>query len=214
MEKCYICDALGDTKEHVPPKSFFPSDYRFGLVTVPSCSVHNLDNAPDVEYVRNIIVQHHETNEVAREHFQGKVIASYLHSPKLLTRTYRDSLPCTLDGQETRIIPTDMVRFERVMEAIAYAVYYKDFGKTFSGKWNIWATNLQMVNGENDPAVIKFRAMLHTIQFLDQFVEKPTPQPQVFRYGFFPKDEEKPIYRLQFYGGFNVYAFPERETGL
>jgi hypothetical protein len=57
-DTCYACDQPATTKEHAPPYSFFPKGKRQNLITVPSCSVHNCDNAPDVEYVRNAIAFH------------------------------------------------------------------------------------------------------------------------------------------------------------
>jgi hypothetical protein len=58
MNKCYMCDAAGTTKEHAPPDCFFPKGYRAGLWTVPSCDAHNSRNSKDVEYVRNVITSH------------------------------------------------------------------------------------------------------------------------------------------------------------
>lgn len=39
--KCYMCECEGTTKEHVPPRCFFPKQKRVNLFTVPSCKKHN-----------------------------------------------------------------------------------------------------------------------------------------------------------------------------
>lgn len=33
MATCYMCDATATTKEHAPPKSFFPPSNRVNLTT-------------------------------------------------------------------------------------------------------------------------------------------------------------------------------------
>jgi len=35
IPSCYMCERTATTREHVPPKSFFPEGYRTNLVTVP-----------------------------------------------------------------------------------------------------------------------------------------------------------------------------------
>ena len=51
---CYECGATLDkeslTKEHVPPKSFFPKSDRDSLITVPACVKHNGGKSDDDEY--------------------------------------------------------------------------------------------------------------------------------------------------------------------
>jgi hypothetical protein len=56
---CYYCNEIATTKEHTPPKCFFPKkkdlpsgspDYRKNLITVPSCEKHNTGRSKDDEY--------------------------------------------------------------------------------------------------------------------------------------------------------------------
>ena len=55
--KCYVCGREATSREHVPPRCFFPDDnrYRKQLITVRSCTEHNEDTSLDDEYVRNVI---------------------------------------------------------------------------------------------------------------------------------------------------------------
>ena len=52
---CYYCGIKLQpntlTKEHVPPKVFFPNTDRDNLITVPSCHLHNSGKSNDDEYV-------------------------------------------------------------------------------------------------------------------------------------------------------------------
>ncbi len=43
MATCYFpgCENHANTKEHIPPKSFFPDSKKINLMTVKSCKVHN-----------------------------------------------------------------------------------------------------------------------------------------------------------------------------
>lgn len=62
-----MCAAEGLTREHVPPRCFFPKPYPKNMVTVPSCQMHNNDISKDVEYVRNIIAGSEGINDVGLE---------------------------------------------------------------------------------------------------------------------------------------------------
>ena len=45
------CQRRGTTREHIPPKSFFPKDQRNQLLTVKSCELHNNKKSSDDIYV-------------------------------------------------------------------------------------------------------------------------------------------------------------------
>ena len=90
------------------------------------------------------------------------------------------------------------------MEAVAYSLYYKDFGKTYLGAWEIFCPQLlspplfqTKPNGWEE-----VRASFREIPYK----EMPTPQPKVFRYGIHKWDDEKLTYVFEFYGGFIVNA--------
>jgi hypothetical protein len=68
--KCYMCAADATTREHVPPKSFFPRGHRDNLVTVPSCVAHNHDQSLDIEYVRTLIAGFYGTNARQNRHLK------------------------------------------------------------------------------------------------------------------------------------------------
>ena len=201
MCKCYMCDADSVTREHVPPKSFFPTGYRDELITVPSCTTHNNDNSLDVEYVRNIILAHYDANGIALKHFADKAKRSYDRSPALLARTTQDSIPVEVDGQQTGIIQTDITRFTTIFEAIAYALHYHDFGTTFPGKWHIYFSSMMrsqyFLNGQIDEPNRSLHAMLESAPF----IAGPTSQPDIFQYASWQQDNHV-VYKVTLYGGF------------
>ena len=89
VETCYACVGLATTKEHAPPRSFFPKIWKRGnLITVPSCDAHNHDQSEDVEYARNVISTMFGTNAVGQLHFANKSLRSFEHSPALSTSDF------------------------------------------------------------------------------------------------------------------------------
>ena len=55
-ETCYYCGKPATSREHAPPRSFFPDSSKLNLITVPSCDIHNGRKSKDDEYVRALLV--------------------------------------------------------------------------------------------------------------------------------------------------------------
>lgn len=203
-----MCDAEGLTREHVPPRCFFPKPYPTNMITVPSCSKHNNDNSKDVEYVRNIIVGSEGINDVGLEMFPP-VVRSLERSPKLAQRILSSTEPIIWQGQATGLISTDIHRFRSVMRAVAYAVYYSDFGRTYDHQWGIYHASFRS-RAEIESGLDSLHQELQAILHGADVNNKDTNFPEVFKYAFYPAeepDEHRLIYKFQFYGDFIVYAF-------
>jgi hypothetical protein len=203
-DRCYMCAAEATTREHAPPRSFFPSGLRDGLVTVPSCTKHNNDNSADVEYVRNVIVGAYPVNEVGLS-LLPKAQRSFDRSPALFVQTYRESWPALTPEGQSAIFRLDMVRFDSVMAAIAYALHCKDEGKQYGGNWGIFSpslcsSNILLSGGIDDWAPLRKALAMAT------FSPLPTPQPSVFKYSAWNEGDSKLIYEFKFYDGFVVNA--------
>jgi hypothetical protein len=205
-ETCYMCDRGATTREHTPPLSFFPDGRRVNLITVPSCKVHNNDNHLDVEYVRNIIVTDINANQVAQDMFQDKVLRSYKRNPKLVQRTFQKVREVKIGGRETAITRLNQTRFNPILRAIAFALYFYDFKEKFQYRWSIYnATMLsegQAFHDMRDDFNPQARAFLRNVPVAD----RDTNQPEVFKYGVFRQADHRVIYRLVFYGGVDIYA--------
>jgi hypothetical protein len=199
-----MCAAEVTTREHAPPRSFFPSGFRDGLVTVPSCPKHNNDNSADVEYVRNVIVGAYPVNEVGLS-LLPKTQRSFDRSPGLFVQTYRESSPVMTPEGQSVIFRLDMARFDSVMTAIACALYYKDEGKQYDGNWGIFSPSLcsskALLSGGIDDWEPFRKAMV-----MVTFSPLPTPQPRVFKYSAWKEGDSKLIYEFEFYEGFVVNA--------
>lgn len=194
---CYMCDAAAVTREHVPPKCFFPDRFRINLFTVPSCVEHNLDNSKDVEYVRNVISTQHGTNDAAAELFETTK-RSLHRSPKLFHQTFGGTKPIVIDGDETGAFRVDLERHKRVMGAIAYALYFRDYGRKHYGEWQIFTPSFRhaesVTSGQPDPWE-NFRQLLAS----GQYTPMPVPHPEVFRYDALPMEQNQVMFRFTFY---------------
>lgn len=204
-DKCYICNKEATTREHAPPESFFPKGHRENLITVPSCEKHNTSNSKDVEYVRNIIVSPIQTNNLAREHFQKKVIGSYKRSRKLFDRTFKNSKTIIVNGRESRVVHIDLERFNLVMSAISYAIYFHDYNQRLYGGWEVFSTDLMFYDKTSNNLGDHWNE-LRSIISKTKFKESKVFQPEVFKYGVIKENQHKIIYEFVFYGGFKVYS--------
>lgn len=72
---CYFqgCREKGTTKEHIPPRSFFPEGEKKQLLTVKSCPAHNNAKSKDDLYVLAQICMNASPSNRAREVWMEKV---------------------------------------------------------------------------------------------------------------------------------------------
>jgi len=205
ITKCYRCGAAGVTREHYPPRCLFPEGYRDRLTTVPSCQEHNNAHSLDVEYVKQFILMQEGINTVGKRHLMNNGVETFLHSPGLLRHVEREMKEVAFDP-ELLAIPLDLQRFETVMEAIAYAVHFNDFNRAYSGTWRIFSPNLASVSthleGHATDGWEEYRYQVLNAPYAPSI----TPHPRVFKYGLHLFEEDKLLYRFDFYEGFVVTA--------
>jgi len=204
LQCCYNCGAPATTQEHAPPLCFFPVGYSSGLVTVPSCDDHNTKLSLDVEYVRNVICGQQDTNLVAARVLETAE-KSYNKNPKLFNRTFSDVRGVIIDGEETGAFSIELPRFKRVMRAIAFAMYYNDFGRRNEGDFDVFSTSLYSRSQLYHDAPDGYEN-LRSILKETPFKSMPVPQPKVFKYGMSRPGEGQIHYRFEFYEAFVVYA--------
>ncbi|MGA9021081.1 MAG: hypothetical protein ACLQHT_05415 [Terracidiphilus sp.] len=205
-DTCYACDQPATTREHAPPRSFFPQGYRTNLITVPSCEVHNNDNSKDVEYTRNVISVSNGVNRVGDEHFLDKGVASLEHTPALLYATFSDIRPIMVDGVEVGAYTMDVDRVKNVMNACLCALNFRETGKKIP-TWEVVLPNLGLQNAT--PEEIKVWQEAFGIFLQVPYQARTTGSPDVFQYAV-GKVEGGHVYAMRFYRGFDVYgAAPE-----
>lgn len=202
---CYACEQPAATKEHAPPKSFFPESKRRNLITVPSCSVHNCDRSPDVEYVRNAIVSLvgltgiGDLTDIAKRSFD--------RSPALFVQTFRSFVVHSPEGQ-LGAFKWDLPRVKSMMTAVAQALHYRDQRQ----KWDRWQVFVPSLASESslihkrDDGWESLRDLLGRIPY----IARSTAEPEVFSYGSYALNWGW-VYQLTFYSGFVVNAWMLRE---
>ncbi len=206
MPHCYMCNADATTKEHAPPKSFFPPENRTNLITVPSCIKHNLDNSLDVEYVRNVIVLHFSTNDAARSLALGKVMRAFRRSIALTKATLEGLRPIVVNGELTGGFNVDLDRFKHVMSAVAYAEWFRATGCAHVGNWKVFGASLTSASTQHPPRRDRFEAVRDLADRI-QYTLVPTSEPDIFKCSISRDGIGGLIYKFEFYQGFLVYVF-------
>src|SRR5713101_6317270 len=74
--QCFLCESLADTRDHIPPRGFFPV-VPDNIVTVPACLQCNQSYSKDEEYFRTVVAaQCYATSPVARQVWSGTIVRS------------------------------------------------------------------------------------------------------------------------------------------
>jgi len=206
VKQCYICGVEGNTREHVPPLSFFPKGFRTDLWTVRSCEEHNIGHSKDVEYVRNVVVSQRNCKGTAHELAQSAAFRSFERSAALFFQTFQRARSTVIEGEEIALFQLELPRFERVMKAIAWGIYSRETGKTYEGDWRIFSPTLLLTDDlQGVPTTwYSFRKLISALPF----TPTATPEPTVFKFGRHVfNDTFHVAYAFEFYGGFHVYAW-------
>ncbi|TCR97800.1 hypothetical protein [Rhizobium sp. BK418] len=121
---CYFqgCNETGVTKEHIPPRSFFPEDERHQLLTVKACKTHNNDKSTNDLYVLAQICMHSSPSNRAREVFLDRVAPQLSHNNDALRRLLSKGAVQVPGGV---LYPVDQARFDEFFTALCCGLVYK-----------------------------------------------------------------------------------------
>jgi hypothetical protein len=205
IQRCYACTEIATSREHVPPKSFFPEGYRTNATVVPSCERHNNDNSLDVEYVRNILVSHVETSSEIIELLSPKVWRSFSRSPALLRKTFTELNEVFYRGERTGSFSVDIPRLNRVMSSIASGMYFHTFRFRFYGTWKIFSPSAFETDEIRTGMPGQFQIVRDMIPRL-KFKPIDTPHPKIFSCGIQYETPHSLIFMFQFNSGIKMYA--------
>lgn len=121
---CYFqgCPEKGVTKEHIPPRSFFPEGEKSQLLTVKSCEAHNNSKSTNDLYVLAHICINSSPSNRAREVFQDKVVPQLSHNNDALRKKItKGARP--LNGGVAYAV--DIERFDEFFTALSCGLIYK-----------------------------------------------------------------------------------------
>lgn len=125
LPPCYYqsCKKNGTTKEHIPPKSFFPMDQRNQLLTVPSCESHNTAKSRDDTYVLAQICMNASPSNQSREVFIERVAPQLGYKSGSLRAIFLKDAVSLPNGAV--IYGVDIARFDHFFTALSCGIIYK-----------------------------------------------------------------------------------------
>ena len=205
-ETCYMCENDAITREHVPPRCFFPVKYRNQLITVPSCGIHNLEKSKDDEYLRFVILINYENNREAQELFSTKALEGLKRRPHQFSSFIgNNGYLIKVDGKPSMAIAYDIDRYEKAVTCIAKAIHFHHFKM----KWDeeIWILPVSAIFSNQHPKYKEQNARLAKLKYGEFDAPKHGENQEIFYYQFLV-DVDTNIKRLRmvFYKGFVTYA--------
>ncbi|RZJ23725.1 MAG: hypothetical protein EON51_02275 [Acinetobacter sp.] len=183
---------------------------RSQLITVPSCQAHNQDTSLDDEYARNIITMSIENNQTSMDHFMDKSLSSFRRNG-VLRKSIIDSLtdqPSYKAGAKSVFI--ERPRFDRIIRKVAYALFYKEYAKTWERLLAVATNQIKMRDMSNDHLGKIFDELSEDLNLLTLKGENP----QIFQYSFIEYGEgefDKALFML-FYEGFPFWIIPDANS--
>lgn len=126
MAKCYFpgCESHANTKEHIPPRSFFPDSKKINLMTVKSCKIHNNEKTKDDIYVlANICVNSIASgNNDALEIFESRVKPQLIHNNNSLFKKIFKNMSKQNSEYKFQV---DSERLDSFFDCLVHGVLYK-----------------------------------------------------------------------------------------
>lgn len=134
---CYFqgCHEKGVTKEHIPPRSFFPEGEKHQLLTVKSCVNHNNAKSKDDLYVLAQICMNASPSNRAREVFQNKIVPQLeFNNGALRKRLAGGSVNIGKGAVKYKV---DKPRLDDFFTALACGVIFKSCGASLPSNYII-----------------------------------------------------------------------------
>ena len=140
---CYFCGKEATSKEHIPPRAFFPKNNRNDLFTVPSCEEHNGAKSKDDEYVKIILGR--SADLMLREDLHEVKSTSeraIARNPRLKNTIEVKPEPAIIVLENDIIIPSvsyeiDLERVYGFFNSLSRGLYYHHEKEVWKGKVSI-----------------------------------------------------------------------------
>jgi len=132
---CYRCDRIATTREHFPPKSFFPKGTNLQLQTVRSCELHNNSKSNDDQYLlAHICLNASRGENLAKQVFLRSIVPLLDRSPAF-QKMINEGAEWLPDG--SRRYPVDVARFNNFFDSLSCAVFFDRFSRQFDSNTHI-----------------------------------------------------------------------------
>ena len=122
---CYYCGAPATSREHFPPKSFFPK-VNLQLKTVPSCEKHNNKKSNDDQYLLAHICMNAGGGDNLPKRIFLQSIAPQLEFSEKFRKMIADGSVADPDGGVRYRVNLD--RFNSFFDSLCHALYFDRYG--------------------------------------------------------------------------------------
>jgi len=131
IRTCYWCGTPADSKEHVPPESFFKGTKKLNLITVPSCRIHNENFNQLDQRMWALIPLLCQSPEAMRR--VDAIIRSFLDpkAPHFMEGIMKDFVPVATPTGAIGVAPIPKEDVLAFLEKVTRALYYRHFNSTF-----------------------------------------------------------------------------------
>ena len=224
---CYECGISLDqeslTKEHVPPKCFFPKSDNISLITVPSCIEHNGGKSDDDEHLLQIISLQILANEKGQNIGVNRAVKGILRNRKRTKSLASNATLVYVDEEKTgQLKPTfafkfDEYKFNDSISSICKGLYYYEFHKVFNGDVNIYNEFQISLDEDSMNKNKEFEKNRISIEKNFSNIERKGKNQSIFYYQIFkpPKGLGFSLaIRLCFYEGVGILAFLQEKKNL
>jgi hypothetical protein len=123
---CYHCGAPATTREHAPPKSFFPPKANLQLKTVPSCEKHNNAKSGDDQYLlAHICMNAGAGDNLPKSIFLRSIVPQLEFSEKFRKRLADGARQLPGGSVAYKV---DLHRFDAFFDSLCRAAYFDRYG--------------------------------------------------------------------------------------
>jgi hypothetical protein len=210
-----MCDSPATSREHVPPRSLFPKskdldegvDFRSNLVTVPSCSTHNLDKSKDDQYFLNVVASLDLINETGRNHYLQQIRRQNRRNPSILARFASRSF----EEKEKLGYEVEIERIDYFVDHLARAIYYAHYGTRWESDMHFIPEFLARPTGSEEE--LQRKAAIAQIDATFDGIPFQGVHALIFKYQVIENHGEVQ-FRFHIYDGCKVYvAFNKTDVG-
>lgn len=212
---CYMCDSRPTSKEHVPPKCFFPrpselsnaSNFTKNLITVPSCDLHNLEKSEDDQYLLAVVVSQFGGNRNLKLGPWSRVLRSIQKRPRLREVYFKHLQPVQVGRVQTGGFNLDLSRFNAGMSQMARAVFFHHHNERWAAtESNILCPNLVMVGRKQVEYNSQMAELSSSLEDFFRVRPKHGGNPGYFYYQIdYSSTAVQLVIRMAFYQNVTVY---------
>jgi len=218
---CYMCDKPATSREHAPPKCFFPrakdvnsgKNYRRNLITVPSCDEHNISKSANDLDTALILQLSTWSNNFGAEIFNNRVSDAALRLRPFISKLQANSR-AVHDGKNCGVVfSLDRSQIESHMSMMGRALYFHTTGQKWLGPINVLVPSMVVDNTLEGRTYIKeqHKVICTTINHMRD-MPKLGENQEIFWYKILTLESGEIIALMCFYEHMPIIATSSRET--